>query len=133
VYLVVITAFGAVDSPLGILAIPVTLLVGLSYSLPIAAWAAHTEDERSFVAVFRFLILPMFLFSGTFFPISILPAPLEAIAYVTPLWHGVTLCRDLTLGDVELWSALGHLGYLLACCAVGLALARMTYRKRLVV
>jgi len=133
VYLVVITAFGAVDSPLGILAIPVTLLVGLSYSLPIAAWAAHTEDERSFVAVFRFLILPMFLFSGTFFPISLLPAPLEAIAYVTPLWHGATLCRGLTTGNVDISSALTHCGYLLVCCAVGFALARMTYRKRLVV
>ncbi len=133
VYLVVITAFGAVASPLGLLAIPVTLLVGLAFSLPIAAWAAHTEDERSFVAIFRFVILPMFLFSGTFFPISTLPAPLEALAYVTPIWHGVTLCRDLTLGQVELWSALVHLGYLLAGCAVGLALARMTYRRRLVV
>jgi len=133
VYLVVITAFGAVASPLGILAIPVTVLVGLSFSLPIAAWAAHTQTEVSFVAIFRFVILPMFLFSGTFFPISTLPAPLEAIAYLTPLWHGVTLCRDLTLGDVELFSDLLHLGYLFACCAIGLALARMTYRKRLVV
>jgi lipooligosaccharide transport system permease protein len=133
VYLVVITAFGAVSSPLGILAIPVTVLVGLSFSLPIAAWAAHTETEVSFVAIFRFVILPMFLFSGTFFPISTLPAPLEAIAYLTPLWHGVTLCRDLTLGNVAVWSALLHVGYLLAFCAVGLALARMTYRRRLVV
>jgi lipooligosaccharide transport system permease protein len=133
VYLVVITAFGAVNSPLGILAIPVTVLVGLSFSAPIAAWAAHSENEVSFVAIFRFVILPMFLFSGTFFPISGLPAPLEAMAYVTPLWHGVTLCRDLTLGDVELWSGLLHLGYLLACVTVGLALARLTYRRRLVV
>ncbi len=81
VYLAVITAFGAVSSPLGLLAIPVTVLVGLSFSAPIAAWAAHTETEVSFVAIFRFVILPMFLFSGTFFPISTLPAPLEVIAY----------------------------------------------------
>ena len=133
VYLVVITAFGAVASPLAILTIPVTVLVGLSFSLPIAAWAAHTQTEVSFVAIFRFVILPMFLFSGTFFPISTLPAPLEAIAYLTPLWHGVTLCRDLTLGDLEVSSGLLHLGYLLACCVIGLAFARMTYRKRLVI
>jgi len=132
-YLVVITAFGAVSSPLGILAIPVAVLVGLSFSAPIAAWAAHTQTEVSFVAIFRFVILPMFLFSGTFFPISSLPAPLEAIAYVTPLWHGVTLCRALTLGDLELWSGFLHLGYLVACVTVGLMLARMTYRRRLVV
>ncbi len=132
IYLVVITAFGGVSSALAVLAIPVAVLVGVAFSAPIAAWAAHTETELSFVAIFRFLILPMFLFSGTFFPISSLPAPLEALAYVTPLWHGVSLCRQLTLGDVEIWKAFGHLAYLVSFAAVGLALARYTYRKRLV-
>ena len=74
----------------------------------------------------------MFLFSGTFFPISTLPTPLEVIAWFTPLWHGVTLCRDLTLGDVSPDDLL-HLAYLLACVTAGLLAARMTYRKRLVV
>jgi lipooligosaccharide transport system permease protein len=132
IYLVVIAAFGGVESPLAVLAIPVAVLVGLAFSAPIAAWAAHTETEVSFVAIFRFVILPMFLFSGTFFPIENLPAPLEVLAHLTPLWHGVTLCRQLTLGDVEPWAALGHLAYLLAFTAVGLAAARYTYRKRLV-
>lgn len=132
IYLVVIAAFGGLDSPLGVLAIPVAVLVGMAFSAPIAAWAAHTETEVSFVAIFRFVILPMFLFSGTFFPISNLPAPLEALAHVTPLWHGVTLSRQLTLGEVELWSAVGHLAYLGGFVAVGLALAHHTYRRRLV-
>ena len=132
IYFVVITAFGAVESPLGILAIPVTVLVGLSFSGPIAAWAAHAQNEASFVAIFRFIILPMFLFSGTFFPISSLPAPLEVIAWFTPLWQGVTLCRDLTLGTVS-WADLGHLAYLLAFVTVGLVAARWTYTRRLVV
>ena len=132
VYFVVITAFGAVDSPLGVLAIPVTVLIGLSFSSAMAAWAAHTQTEVSFIAIFRFVILPMFLFSGTFFPISTLPTPLEVIAWFTPLWHGVTLCRDLMLGDVSPDDLL-HLAYLVACVAAGLLAARMTYRKRLVV
>jgi lipooligosaccharide transport system permease protein len=131
VYLVVIAAFGAVNSPLGILAIPVAVMVGLAFSSPIAAWAAHTETEVSFVAIFRFVILPMFLFSGTFFPVENLPTVLEAIAYLTPLWHGVELCRQLTLGEVEL-SALGHFAYLASCIAIGISLAHYTYRKRLV-
>ena len=131
VYFVVITAFGAVESPLGVLAIPVTVLVGLSVSMPLAAWAAHTETEASFVAIFRFLILPMFLFSGTFFPISTLPRPLEILAWLTPLWHGVTLCRDLTLGDVVPLDLL-HVAYLLAFVVVGYLAARITYSKRLV-
>jgi lipooligosaccharide transport system permease protein len=132
VYFVVIAAFGAVASPLGVLAIPVTVLVGLAFTGPIAAWAAHSLSDSSFVAIFRFLILPMFLFSGTFFPISSLPRPLEVIAWFTPLWHGVTLCRDLTLGQVSSDDLL-HLGYLLAVVAIGLFFARLTYRRRLFV
>jgi lipooligosaccharide transport system permease protein len=132
IYFIVITAFGAVSSPLGVLTIPVTLLVGLSFTGPIAAWAAKTESDASFVAIFRFVILPMFLFSGTFFPISSLPAPLEVIAWFTPLWHGVTLCRDLTLGTTSA-TDLVHLAYLLAFVTAGMFAARWTYRKRLVV
>lgn len=133
VYFVVITAFGAVNSAYGVLAIPVTVLVGLAFTAPIAAWAAHTNTETSFVAIFRFLILPMFLFSGTFFPISNLPAPLEFVAWLTPIWHGVTLCRDLTLGHIEPWADLLHLAYLLAWITAGLLAARFTYTRRLVV
>jgi lipooligosaccharide transport system permease protein len=132
VYFVVITAFGAVESPIGVLAIPVTVLVGLAFTAPLAAWAAHTQTEVSFVAIFRFVILPMFLFSGTFFPISSLPTALEVIAWFTPLWHGVTLCRDLTLGTVAPADLL-HLAYLLACVTAGLVAARFTYSRRLMV
>jgi lipooligosaccharide transport system permease protein len=133
VYLAAIAAFGAVNSPLGVLAIPVTVLVGLAFAAPIAAWGAYTETDQSFVAIFRFVILPMFLFSGTFFPIERLPGILELVAYATPLWHGVDLCRQLTLGDVDPASAAFHLGYLLAFTAIGLAAAYWSYRRRLVV
>ena len=131
IYLAAIAAFGAVSSPLGILAIPVTVLVGLAFAAPIAAWGAYTETDASFVAIFRFGILPMFLFSGTFFPIDRLPGVLELVAYATPLWHGVDLCRQLTLGDVDPGSALVHLAYLVAFTAAGLALAFYSYRRRL--
>ena len=133
VYLAAIAAFGAVNSPLGILAIPVTVLVGIAFAAPIAAWGAYTESDASFVAIFRFLVLPMFLFSGTFFPIERLPGVLEVVAYATPLWHGVDLCRQLTLGDVDPASAAFHLAYLLGFTAIGLAVAYWSYRRRLVV
>jgi lipooligosaccharide transport system permease protein len=132
IYLTAIAAFGAVNSPLGILAIPVAGLVGISFAAPIAAWGAYTETDASFVAIFRFGILPMFLFSGTFFPIERLPGVLEIVAYVTPLWHGVDLCRQLTLGDVNVPLALGHLAYLLAFTGAGLVAAYYSYRRRLV-
>jgi lipooligosaccharide transport system permease protein len=132
VYLAAIAAFGAVESPLGILAIPVTVLVGLAFSAPIAAWGAYTETDASFVAIFRFVILPMFLFSGAFFPIEQLPEGLQVVAYVLPLSHGVSLCRQLTLGDVEP-SAAAHLAYLLVFASAGLVAAYYSYRRRLVV
>jgi lipooligosaccharide transport system permease protein len=133
VYLAAIAAFGAVNSPLGLLAIPVTVLVGIAFAAPIAAWGAYTKTDQSFVAIFRFGILPMFLFSGTFFPIERLPAVLELVAYVTPLWHGVDLCRQLTLGDVDPASAAVHVAYLVAVATAGLVAAYYSYRRRLVV
>jgi lipooligosaccharide transport system permease protein len=132
IYLAAIAAFGAVESPLGVLAIPVTVLVGLAFAAPIAAWGAYTETDASFVAIFRFVILPMFLFSGAFFPIEELPAVLQVVAYAMPLSHGVSLCRQLTLGDVEP-SAVGHLAYLLVFTGAGLVAAYYSYRRRLLV
>ena len=125
VYLVVITAFGAVELPARNPRDPGAVLVGLSFSAPIAAWAAHTRDGgvlRRDLPLRDPADVPLL---GDVLPDLDPPAPLEVIAYLTPLWHGVTLCRDLTLGDVEVWTALGHLGYLLAFVAVGLALARI--------
>ena len=133
VYLAAIAAFGAVNSPLGLLAIPVTVLVGIAFAAPIAAWGAYTQTDTSFVAIFRFGILPMFLFSGTFFPIERLPGILELVAYVTPLWHGVDLCRQLTLGDVDPASTAMHVAYLIAVATAGLVAAYYSYRRRLVV
>ena len=130
-YLAIIAAFGAVSSWLGLLVVPVAVLLGTAYSMPMAALAARVEDDRTFVTVFRFLIVPMFLFSGSFFPVTQLPLVFELIAYVTPIWHGVELCRMLTLGDVELLAALGHAAYLLTWTIVGFELARRAYRRRL--
>jgi len=130
-YLVVIAAFGAVSSWTALLVVPVAVLIGTAFSMPMAAISASVERDNSFVTIFRFLIVPMFLFSGTFFPVSQLPYALELVAYATPLWHGVELCRMLTLGEVDAAAALGHVAYLAAWATVGFELARRAYRKRL--
>jgi lipooligosaccharide transport system permease protein len=130
-YLIVVTAFGAVDSWLGLLAIPVAVLIGTAFSMPMAAYSATSESDSSFPPIFRFVIVPMFLFSGTFFPVSQMPLALELVAYVTPIWHGVELCRGLMLGTIELLPAVGHVAYLLAWTIGGLVLARRAYRRRL--
>ena len=131
VYLVVIVAFGGVNSPLGVFALPASVLLGAAFTAPLAAYAATRERDAAFVPVNRFVIVPMFLFSGTFFPVSQLPLPLEWLAYATPLWHGVELCRMFTLGDFNALAALGHSMYLLAFVVVGLICAERTYARRL--
>ena len=132
IYLGVVALFGGIRSPLGVLALPVAVLVGLAFAGPIVTWAARTEANDWFNPLFRFFIVPMFLFSGTFFPVSQLPLLLEWVAYATPLWHGVDLCRQLTLGDVAAGSAVLHVGYLLGWTAAGFALALPAYRRRLI-
>lgn len=131
IYLLAIAAFGALRSPLAVLALPAALLVGTAFALPIAALAAQLKSDVQLNSLFRFGIVPMFLFSGTFFPVSRLPALLETLAYATPLWHGVELCRGLTLGTIGALPALGHAGYLLAWTLAGLVLAGRSYRRRL--
>ena len=131
VYLGVIAAFGGVNSPLGILALPAAVLLGAAFTTLFAAYAATRESDAAFVPVNRFIIVPMFLFSGTFFPVSRLPVPLEWLAHATPLWHGVELCRMFTLGDVNGLRALGHAAYLLMFVVIGLAWAQRTYSARL--
>ncbi len=132
IYLAVVAAFGGIESPLGVLAVPVALLVGLAFAGPIVTWAARTERNDFFNPLFRFFIVPMFLFSGTFFPVTELPRLLEWVAYATPLWHGVELARMLTLGVVEAGWAAVHVAYLTAWIVVGMSLALAAYERRLI-
>lgn len=131
IYLVAISAFGAVHSAYALLAVPVCVAIGLAFGAPISALSAWAEEEV-FNPLFRFAVTPMFLFSGTFFPVTRLPPGLREVAYATPLWHGVDLLRHLTLGTPTLWSSLGHAGYLLLWVAGGSWIAGRAYRKTLV-
>jgi lipooligosaccharide transport system permease protein len=131
VYVAVIAAFGGIHSWLAVFAPAVGLLTGLAFSAPIAAYAATAESDNAFSAILRFAIVPMFLFSGTFFPVERLPRVLEWVAYATPLWHGVDFCRGLTLGTIGAPAALGHAAYLLAWIVGGAAVGRVTYARRL--
>jgi lipooligosaccharide transport system permease protein len=132
VYLVALTLFHAVRSPWAILAWPVAILLGLSFAAPVSAFAAWLERDEGFNALFRFGITPLFLFSGTFFPIERLPHVVRALAYLTPLWHGVDLMRHLTLGHPELWPSVGHIAYMTLWLVVGVQLANRTHRRRLI-
>ena len=129
VFFAVMLVFGTIESPLAPLAIPAALLTGLAFATPMVAFAVTRQSEQGFSAIFRFVVTPLFLFSGTFFPISQLPAGIRWIAFVTPLWHGVALCRGLTLGTIHALPALGHVAALLAFAGAGLAIALRAYNR----
>ncbi len=96
------------------------------------AFAATQRNDQGFNAIFRFGMTPLFLFSGTFFPIEQLPALIRPIAWLTPLWHGVDLTRGLTLGRVDPVLAVVHLAVLAAFVVGGTAVALVTFRRALV-
>ena len=133
IFLAVAAAFGAINSPWMIAALPVAVLTGLAFATPIEAWAVTRTRDSSFAMIFRFFMIPLFLFSGTFFPITRLPGWLRPVAYLTPLWHGVSLCRALNLGTVDLGQVVIDVAYLAALATAGLLAGHRSYRRRLYV
>jgi lipooligosaccharide transport system permease protein len=130
-FVVFMVAFGLVKSAWGVLLLPAALLTGFAFAAPTVAWAITLEHETSLNYPIRFGAIPLMLFSGTFFPITRLPDWIRPLAYATPLWHGVALCRGLSLGDLDAGSAAMHVGYLAGLSAIGLWLGARTYRRRL--
>jgi lipooligosaccharide transport system permease protein len=132
VFLLVMAPFGVFESWVGVLlAWPVTVLVGLSFAGVFHAFSTTVHSETGFSILYRLLVVPLFLFSGAFFPVSNLPTPLEWVARLTPLWHGVDLVRMLVLGDVRPAAAAVHLSYLVVLSLVGWVLAAWRLDKRL--
>ena len=133
-FVVVMAAFGTIRSAWAALLLPVAALTGLAFAAPVAAWSVTLDKDYPMNYVFRFGAVPMMLFSGTFFPVSSLPGWLQPVAYATPLWHAVALCRGLSLGTgLSAWSVAAHVGYLAAIAAAGLWAGSVTYRRRLYV
>ncbi len=132
IFLAIMSLFGAVRSAWVVAAVPVAILTGLAFATPLDAFAvSQKKNDQAFNMIFRFGMIPLFLFSGTFFPVTQLPAWVRPLAYVTPLWHGVALCRALSLGTADLAGALGHVAYLAVVAGLGLAAGARSYRRRL--
>ena len=131
VFLVVLVLFGIPQSPLAVLAIPFTILIGLAFSSCLIAFTATQKNDVGFSAVFRFIINPLFLFSGTFFPLTQLPEPVQFIAWLTPLFHGVQLVRGSILGTLEPIPAVLNLTYLLVMFGIGAFLAERNLTRRM--
>lgn len=127
----VLLVFPETRSPGLLLAIPFGALTGVAFAAPISAWSASRESDHSFPTILRFGIIPLFLFGGAFYPVSQLPDWLEPVARITPLWHGVQLCRGAVHGRLGVADAVGHCAFLLAIALAGWFLGRIAFAKRL--
>jgi lipooligosaccharide transport system permease protein len=133
IFLVVAAAFGALASPLAVLAIPTAMLTGLAFAGPMGAFMATQRTPDAFSAIFRWVITPLYLFSGTFFPIAGLPGALQPIAWLSPLWHGVELTRGFALGTIgdAPFVALAHVAILVGLALAGANLFSRNVRRKL--
>ena len=126
--------FGAIpDQATGWLSIFIAILAGLAFGIPLMAYAASVEDDKGqFALVQRFIFMPMFLFSGTFYPLSTLPLWLQWIGWISPLWHATEIGRWLTYGrPIEPAMLVVHFGYLAILMVVGYVVGRQIFRRRL--
>ena len=131
VFLCIAAVFGGVLSPLGVLAVPATILTAVAFSAVLSGWAATQETDKNFALVFRLGVMPLFLFSGTFFPISQLPDWIEPLSRVSPLYYGVDLCRMFTTGEPRWADAMVNVAVLLAIAAIGWRFGTRSYTRRL--
>lgn len=134
VYALVAVFFGAWLNAAALLVVLVGVFTGLACAAPVMAYSASiTGEGTELVLMFRFVVMPMTLFAGTFFPIEQIPIGLRWLAWISPLWHGTELARGAALGGLPLLAAIGHLLYLGALLAVGSLVARRCFQRRLVV
>ena len=132
VFATIMTLFGATTIGQGLAAVPPAVLTGLAFAAAITAYTGRLKNETGLASLFRFGIVPLFLFSGTFFPVEQLPDFLEPLAYLTPLWHGVELCRGLALGLDFTVHPLISVAYLLVWVIGGALLSIRILRGRLI-
>ncbi len=120
VYYAFMLLFGAVHGPWGWVTVFVATLAGLAFGAPVMAYVATLEQDTGQIAMLmRFVLLPMTLFSGTFFPLTNMPEYLQWIGWISPLWHATELSRVFAYGMEEpLWLTLVHVVYLLALTVV---------------
>jgi len=120
-FLVVMAALGYVLSPWAILALPAAMTISFAFSAVGMAGTTYMRSWQDFDKV-SLALIPLFLFSATFYPLSVYPGWLQAVVRCTPLYQGVALLQGLDLGIVS-WSLAGHALYLVAAGLLGLVVA----------
>ncbi|TQM80571.1 lipooligosaccharide transport system permease protein [Saccharothrix saharensis] len=128
-FLAVMLGFGLIGSPWALLALPACLLVALAFAAVGMAAATFMRSWHDFDLV-QLAVMPLFLFSTTFYPLSVYPGWLQAVVQWTPLYHAIELMRGLTTGHVG-WGALGHVAYFAVMALVGVVVAARRLGKLL--
>ncbi|MBM9624167.1 ABC transporter permease [Streptomyces zhihengii] len=130
-FVLVLLAFGVTGPATGALLLPCVLLVGMAFAAPLCAWAVGVERPSRLNGAYRFVAMPLYLFSGTFFAVGQLPGWLQWAVTLTPLYHGTELVRGVALGTAPAGPAAAHAGYLAALALAGTVLAHRGYARRL--
>lgn len=126
-FMAIAAPLGLVTSWWGILAIPAATIIAFGFASFGMAVTSYMKNFQQMQWV-SFALLPMFLFSGTFFPVSVYPEWVQSIVMALPLWQGVELVRGLMLGNIS-WSLLGHLAYFAVMIAIGLVFTTKRLRE----
>jgi lipooligosaccharide transport system permease protein len=129
--LILMTVLGLVLSPWALLALPITLFVAAAFSAAGLAGTAYLRTVQDFDIPMGLVVQPMFLFSGTFFPVSVYPLPIQIFMQATPLYHAINLVRGLTTGIVG-WAQAWDFVYLLGFFVLAMWIAMRQMERKLI-
>jgi lipooligosaccharide transport system permease protein len=130
-YALVAVAFGALPLGRALLSIVPAVVTGVAFCAVVSAFSAQLTSDQGLAAMFRFGVVPLFLFSGTFFPVEQLPDAVQPVIWVVPLWHGVELTRALALGTDPAAAWALHVAVVLGFLALGVVLGTVSFDRRL--
>ena len=131
VYAIFTVVFGILEPLPALVTVGPAVLGGLGLGAVLAALLVVTTEEHMMNAAQRFVVIPMFLFSGVFFPITQLPGWMQAVAKATPLWHAVELSRWTALDVPSAWGAATHAAWLTGALVLGTLLCVRGFGQRL--
>lgn len=132
-YWFVMLLFGVLEAPRAWLAIFTAVMAGAAFGAMMQALAGMLENENIFFTVLnRFVIMPLFLFSGTFYPLTNMPIYLQWIGWISPLWHATELGRWLTYGhEISTQMLYVHFVFLNSLLLIGVIASRRIFTRRL--
>lgn len=133
IYELVLLVFGAIPLSSALPLFVSSMIAALAFGAAMLAVTVRIEnDDALFAIIGRFVIAPMFLFSGTFYPLDQMPIYLQWIGWISPMWHSTQLGRFLSYGmPLEVWEVIMHGGFLAALFTLGMLLAYPKFESRL--